>query len=74
MPGYKTSDIQNLMEHHAPDEETAAYHEKTRELMIEVTENIFDYLPESVERSNFLTSMREALMWANAAIAINDVP
>ena len=39
--------------------------------MIETTITTSEMLPDSREKSLFITNMQQALMWANAAIAIH---
>jgi hypothetical protein len=65
-------EIENVFTYHAPKgDQTDRYQElreesKTLALMIE------DKCPDSREKSLAMTKLREAVMWANASIAINE--
>jgi hypothetical protein len=67
-----TLDIENVFQYHAPhgdqQERYVALREKAKELasLIQAT------TPESREQSVALTNLQQAVMWANAAIAINE--
>ena len=63
--------IRDTFAHHPPSPAKAQQHDQVREYMIATAVAIADLLPESRERSLFLTKMQEAQMFANAAIAIH---
>lgn len=74
VPMTKLSNIQleNLMKYHPPETpERLAAHELVNATILEAVQKIYEILPESRECSLFLTTMQEARMWANAAIAIH---
>lgn len=65
-------DIENKMSHHPPaDELVGTTHDAARKLSIAHAKALLDLLPTSPEKSLCFTALREGLMWANAAIAIN---
>ena len=65
------AEIRNTMRYHAPTSERVELHEEAREAMIQTTCKVAAMLPNSRERSLFITDMQRALMMANAAIAIH---
>lgn len=67
-------DIDKKMSHHPPNDLAAKAHETVRTLSIAHAKALLDVLPTSPEKSLCWTALREALMWANAAIAVNGGP
>lgn len=67
-------DIDNKMSHHPPSDLAGKAHATARILSIAHAKALLDLLPTSPEKSLCWTALREALMWANAAIAINGGP
>ena len=63
--------IRDVFRHHPPSQENLKKHEQIREYMIATTVAIAEMLPESRERSLFITHMQQAQMMANAAVAIH---
>ena len=63
-------EIREVFRHHVPTESQRRKFESIRATMIEATVYIAALCPASIERSLFLTRMREAQTWANACIAI----
>jgi hypothetical protein len=64
------SDLENRFAYHAPkDEATKRAHERIREILFDVADEINDTAPEGREKSLAITHLEEAMMWANAAIA-----
>jgi len=67
------ADLDSIFSYHAPHttqpERYVALRAKARELAQLIT----DLTPQSREQSVALTKVQEASMWANAAIAINEV-
>lgn len=65
-------DIENTFTYHAPKgnqhERYVALREKAKELALLIHNNT----PQSREQSVALTNVQQAVMWANAAIAINE--
>lgn len=65
-------DLDNIFTYHKPhgtqSERFVAIREKAKELAYLVQ----DMTPDSRERSTALTNIQQAVMWANAAIAINE--
>ena len=75
-PGITYDEIDERMDHHPPQNpETGDAHATVRLLVKAATKAVKDILPaRSRETSLFLTAMQEALMWANASIAIAGGP
>lgn len=67
-------EIAHRFDYVSPTPEKQVVHEATREAYKEVAGRIADALPESREKSLAITALEESLMWANAAIARNDLP
>ena len=63
--------IRDIFVYHSPSAENLAKHGQIREYMIATTVTIAEMIPESRERSLFITQMQQAQMMANAAIAIH---
>jgi hypothetical protein len=63
-------DLTNRFNYHPPkgaDDKTR--HEKTRNVLMEVTVFLCEVVPEGRERAMALTKIEEAMFWANAGIA-----
>lgn len=54
-----------------PNEETKDRYREVNKAAQHLAETILDYVPNCADRSAALRSVREARMWANAAIALN---
>ena len=63
--------IRNTFQYHSPNPESIKVHEAIRELITETTVMIAALIPESRERSLFITHMQQGQMMANAAVAIH---
>lgn len=67
-------DLDNIFTYHAPhgtqQERYVAIRDKAKELAALIQKAT----PESREQSVALTNVQQAVMWANAAIAINEQP
>ena len=63
--------IRETFRYHAPTREKVRLHENVREAMTDTTLEVAALLPDSRERSTFITLMHQAQMTANAAIAIH---
>ena len=64
-------EIQETFRYHPASKARQRKHEDFREAMRSVTTDIAADLPPCRERSLFITKMQEALMMANAALAIH---
>lgn len=64
-------ELEAAFTYHAPDQQQAAAYEDLRANARAMASGIKEMCPESRELSLALTKLREAIMWANAAIAIN---
>ena len=67
----KTSEIRETFRYHPPSERVATMHRLIQDEIIGTTESIADLIPQSRERSLFITKMQDAKHWANAALAIH---
>ena len=61
----------NDFKYHKPDTVKVAKHEAIRAGGLDYAQSLISQCPESRELSLALTSLEEAVMWANAAIARN---
>ena len=68
---YKTHVLRSLAHHPPSNEYVVTAHERTRTAFTAITAWLIDNVPASEERNNAINSIREALMWANASIALN---
>lgn len=66
--------IRETFKYHSPNSNAVKFHEAIRELITDTTVNVADLIPQSRERSLFITLMQQAQMMANAAIAIHGLP
>jgi hypothetical protein len=64
--------IRNIFSYHAPFGNQAARYEAIRTEARTLAFIIDDNCPESREKALALTNLQQAVMWANAAIAINE--
>ena len=65
------AEITEAFTYHAPDGQQAAAYEDLRANAKAMAEGMVEMCPESRELSLALTKLREAVMWANAAIALH---
>ena len=66
-------DVDNIFQYHAPNADQANRYIALREKAKELAVLIQTTTPESREQSVALTNLQQTVMWANAAIAINEV-
>jgi hypothetical protein len=64
-------DLKNRFTYHPPHEDQPAKYEKIRFNGHNLAEMINELCPDSREKSLAITSLEEAIMWANASIARN---
>lgn len=67
-----TPDLDNLFTYHPPHGDQVERYGTIRAAGLTFAEEIAESCPPSPERSTALTKIREAVMWANAAIACNE--
>ena len=67
-----TFDIDNIFMYHAPKGNQAERYVRLREKAKELANLIAEETPQSREQSLAFTSLQQTVMWANAAIAINE--
>ena len=63
--------IKDTFRYHSPGPEAQKTHEAIRERITETALAVANLIPESRERSLFITHMQQAQMMANAAVAIH---
>jgi hypothetical protein len=66
--------IDNAFGFHPANDVTRPTHQEFRKAVRAFAHSVVDSLPNSREKSLFLTNLQQAAMWANAAIAINGSP
>jgi hypothetical protein len=64
--------LDNIFSYHAPKADQADRYETLREAAKEFAKQVEALTPVSREQSVALTNVQQAVMWANAAIAINE--
>jgi len=64
--------IANIFMYHAPKEGQAERYTLLRQYARELALRINEHCPDSREKSLAITHLQQAVMWANAAIAINE--
>ncbi len=64
--------INNVFTYHKPFGNQTARYETLREKAKELADIIEQACPESREKSLAFTNLQQAIMWANASIAINE--
>lgn len=65
-------DLSNRFRHHAPRNPlTQVRHEDVRDCLLDTARTINALVPHSREKMLAFTALEEAMMWANAGIAMN---
>lgn len=67
-------EIERRLGYHRVTEQTLPKHRMIRKNFIDLANEIGGILPDTREKALFLTSLQEAAMWANAAVATNEAP
>ena len=67
-----THDLDNLFSYHAPKGNQAERYELLREDAKAFAKRILACCPDSADRSDAIRKVREAVMMANASIAVNE--
>ncbi len=65
-------DFENIYTYHAPTDDQVVRYKAIREKAKSLAELLDHFCPPSRERSLAQTKLQEAVMWANASIAINE--
>lgn len=65
-------EIEKHFTYHAPKGDQIERYERLREKAKELAHMIQLACPESIEKNKSLYGLKESVMWANAAIAINE--
>lgn len=65
--------IENIFTYHRPFGDQPARYELLRSVAKQLAGIINQSCPESREKSLAITSLQQAIMWANASIAINEM-
>lgn len=69
MPDFK---VEQVFTYHAPKGDQPQRYESLRQAARDFAQLIEAYCPTSREKSLAFTSLQQTVMWANAAIAINE--
>lgn len=64
--------LENIFTYHSPKGDQAHRYDYLRSNAQELARLINDLCPESREKSLAITNLQQAIMWANASIAINE--
>ena len=72
--GHEINEWANRMGYHKATDVTVPLHRELRQDFIHVAEMVIRKVPAGRERSLALTSLQQALMWANAGVAIEIAP
>jgi hypothetical protein len=72
MSSIELADLENVFTYHAPFGNQTKRYQVLRDTGKDLGKVILTCCPESRERSLAITKLREAVMWANAAIACNE--
>jgi len=65
-------DLENMFKYHAPTEDQVFRYGVLRDEAKLFAYAILEYAPESAERTLAIRKVQEAVMWANASIALNE--
>ena len=65
-------DLDNIFTYHKPIKDQPARYEALRKMAKDFAKAVEDFCPESREKSLAITNIQQAVMWANASIAINE--
>lgn len=68
----KAEQIENIFTYHAPFGSQTECYGELRQKAREIAFTIEALCPESREKSLAITNLQQAIMWANASIAINE--
>ncbi len=68
------ANIENRFTYHAPFGDQTERYQDIRDLAKKLAYLILEKTPDSREQSLALTNLEQAVFWANAAIARNEVP
>jgi len=66
------ANLEKIFAHHPPGESQGRRHVEIRQAGLRLALRISDLCPDSAEKTLALRKIQEAVMWANAAIAINE--
>ena len=66
-------EIQKRFAYHRATRETAIVHNEIRQSFTEFAYKINELTPDSREQALVMTALQEAMMWANAAVAMRDM-
>jgi hypothetical protein len=72
MPGYTKEQLSDIFTYH-DDPEAVPHYEAIRAKAKELAETIVEHTPVSADQTTAVRTLREAVMWANAAIALRGV-
>jgi glycyl-tRNA synthetase beta subunit len=64
--------LQNMFTYHAPKGDQADRYQRIREIALVLARTINDCCPDSADKTAAIRKLREAVMTANASIAVNE--
>lgn len=67
-----SAELESRYSYHSPKEDQPKRYEALRAKTKELAHMIDELCPNSCERSSAHTNLQQAIMWANASIAINE--
>lgn len=67
------AEIENRFTYHAPFGDQVLRYERIRTLALSLALAIQQYCPDSREKAQATLCLQNAVMWANSAIAVNEV-
>jgi hypothetical protein len=67
-------DLKNRFKYHVPDDQKKIVHEHVRAKLLEFALWLNEEIGDCREKSLAVTSLEDAMMWANAAIARHELP
>lgn len=70
MPGIKLEDLDEIFTYHAPTESDVARYEAIRGAGKAFAKAILENTPQCADQTMAVRVVREAVMWANAAVAL----
>ena len=65
-------EIENIFTYHPPTDSQVHRYDQLRQEARDLALMIQDYCPDSREKALAITNLQQAIMWANASIAINE--
>jgi hypothetical protein len=71
MPGLSKEDIEAIFTYHPPSEGQAVLYKAIRDTARQLAHDMLEYVPASAEQTLAIRHLQQAVMFANAGIAIH---